>query len=33
MSNKFAFYEKDTEAINQHKLLEIIMISQLGNLE
>ena len=33
VSNKFAFSEKDTEAINQHKLMEIIMISQISNLE
>ena len=33
MSNKFAFSEKDTEAIDQHKLMEIIIISQISNLE
>ena len=32
MSNKFAFSEKDTEAIDQYKLMEIIIISQISNL-
>ena len=33
VSNKFSFSEKDTEAINQHKLKELIMISLISNLE